>query len=558
MRTQADSSRLEPGTRLPSNWMHRPGVGAGPPLTPEADHESLLFGTRARRHRCCSGPDAAIGAGRGDTFHSHAAVRVRPRSQKTPFTHNRNSYRLLSTYWDLGWSAADCRWSVLEWGHGGNRLLPPAAPPGCAARRTRARPPSTRCCGRPRPPRRSSTPSPPARPCARTWPPSRPPRWPRSRTARSPRPSSPGPRPATGTPTPPAPTPAPDAAPCATPSSSSVTAPDPGRAARRPGLPRTGRHHLDAIEELPTDPHLRELAEKTLLDEAGRLHATDLAKAARHLIHVVDPEGAERKAEKDLARQDRAAHLGRFLAITEDGAGGVRLRGRGTVEDAAKIKAALLPLTKPTPAAESGPGDGECGEVEDVRDHGARMWDALVATCEHALATDLPPGRARCPAPGRGHPQPRRPQGPGRLVAGHRRRHRAVPRRRPPAGVRRRHHPRRPRHPQRGVGRRPGAPPGHPRPVAGPGLPRPALRVPRLHPTPGDGPRPPPHPLGRRWPHLPGQPGAAVRAPPPDHPLHPVAGPAQRGDGRPEFLPPPKPGRHHPAPEWIRQRPRRE
>ena len=41
---------------------------------------------------------------------------------------------------------------------------------------------------------------------------------------------------------------------------------------------------------------------------------------------------------------------GRFLAITEDGAGGVRLRGRGTVEDAATLKAALLPLTKPAPA----------------------------------------------------------------------------------------------------------------------------------------------------------------------------------------------------------------
>ena len=29
-------------------------------------------------------------------------------------------------------------------------------------------------------------------------------------------------------------------------------------------------------------------------------------------------------------------------------------------------------------------------------------------------------------------------------------------------------------------------------------------------------------------------------------------------DRRPEFLPPPRPGRHHPAPEWIRQRSRRE
>ncbi len=121
------------------------------------------------------------------------------------------------------------------------------------------------------------------------------------------------------------------------------------RDALRDGLvsPEQAGIICDAIEELPTNPDLREQAEKTLLDEAGRLHATDLGKAARHLIHVIDPEGTERKAEKALAAQERAAHLGRFLALTEDGAGGIRLKGRGTVEDAAKIKAALLPLTKP-------------------------------------------------------------------------------------------------------------------------------------------------------------------------------------------------------------------
>ena len=167
------------------------------------------------------------------------------------------------------------------------------------------------------------------------------------------------------------------------------------RDALRDGLvsPEQAGVICDAIEELPTNAHLREQAEKTLLDEAGRLHATDLAKTARHLIHVVDPEGTERRAEQDLERQDRAAHLNRFLAITEDGAGGVRLRGRGTVEDGAKIKAALLPLTKPQPtAAQTSDQDGvDCGDAEDVRDHGARLWDALVGTCEHALATDLPP-----------------------------------------------------------------------------------------------------------------------------------------------------------------------
>ena len=139
------------------------------------------------------------------------------------------------------------------------------------------------------------------------------------------------------------------------------------RDALRDGLvsPEQAGIICDAIEELPTNPATRELAEKTLLDEAGRLNATDVTRAAKHLIHVVDPEGTERKAEKDLAAQDRAAHLGRFLAIIEDGAGGVRLRGRGTVEDAAKIKAALLPLTKPTPAdrRHRGRRRGLCGHA---------------------------------------------------------------------------------------------------------------------------------------------------------------------------------------------------
>ena len=32
-----------------------------------------------------------------------------------------------------------------------------------------------------------------------------------------------------------------------------------------------------------------------------------------------------------------------------------------------------------------------CEEQPDPRDHDARLWDALVQTAEHALATDLPP-----------------------------------------------------------------------------------------------------------------------------------------------------------------------
>ena len=146
---------------------------------------------------------------------------------------------------------------------------------------------------------------------------------------------------------------------------------------------------VDAVDRLPTDATVRADGEVFLLDAASRLSATDLAKAARHLVEVADPDGAERRTERELERQDRAAHHGRFLAIVEDGAGGIRLRGRGTVEDAAAIKAALLPRTKPQPAVD--PRDPDHEETVDPRDHGARLWDALVETCRHALTTDLPP-----------------------------------------------------------------------------------------------------------------------------------------------------------------------
>ncbi|GAB3763637.1 hypothetical protein FB382_001149 [Nocardioides ginsengisegetis] len=148
---------------------------------------------------------------------------------------------------------------------------------------------------------------------------------------------------------------------------------------------------LDAVDKLPTAEAVRARGEAVLLEEAGRLNATDLARAARHLVEVADPEKAEREAERALDRDDRAAHLGRFLAITEDGAGGVRLKGRGTVEDAAVMRAALLPLTTPAPAMGTGMDPETCEEGRDPRDHGARMWDALVQTAQHALDTDLPP-----------------------------------------------------------------------------------------------------------------------------------------------------------------------
>lgn len=144
---------------------------------------------------------------------------------------------------------------------------------------------------------------------------------------------------------------------------------------------------LDALERLPLAPHVRRHGEQVLLEEAGWLNATDLHRAGRHLASVVDPDRDERQAEKAMDREERAAHLRRHFSISEDGCGGIRVKGRGTVEDGAILRAALLPLTKPVPEVD--PETGE--EGRDPRDHGARMWDALVALAQHALDTDLPP-----------------------------------------------------------------------------------------------------------------------------------------------------------------------
>ena len=144
---------------------------------------------------------------------------------------------------------------------------------------------------------------------------------------------------------------------------------------------------VDAVERLPLAEHVRRHGEQVLLEEAGRLNATDLQRAGRHLASVVDPDHDEREAERALDREDRAAHLGRFITVTEDGCGGIRVRGGGSVEDGAVLRAALLPLTKPVPEVDP----VTCAEQPDPRDHGARMWDALVQLARHALDTDLPP-----------------------------------------------------------------------------------------------------------------------------------------------------------------------
>jgi hypothetical protein len=152
-----------------------------------------------------------------------------------------------------------------------------------------------------------------------------------------------------------------------------------------------------AVDTLPGDPDLRTRAVQVLLAEAKALDATELTKLTRRLLTVVDPDGDQRRDEQALDRLERAAHLHRHLSITTDQAGGAWIKGRCTAEDAALIKATLIPLAAPHPSAEpvcaphtcTTPGCGHDGR--DPRDHGTRMLDALADLCRRAQTMDLLP-----------------------------------------------------------------------------------------------------------------------------------------------------------------------
>ena len=166
-------------------------------------------------------------------------------------------------------------------------------------------------------------------------------------------------------------------------------------------LSTTKAHVVErTIDRLPLGEELRARGVQTMLDEAKRCDASDLRKIGRRLIEVIDPDGVERRDQQAMEREERAAHLNRNLSITDDDMGGARIKGSCTAEDAAVIRATLLPLTKPQPTSPDGtptcdpatcdlPGCSHDGR--DPRDHGTRSLDALVEACRRLSGAQLLP-----------------------------------------------------------------------------------------------------------------------------------------------------------------------
>ena len=156
-----------------------------------------------------------------------------------------------------------------------------------------------------------------------------------------------------------------------------------------------------AVDKLPVDPTLREKAVAFLLEQADRLSAEDLERAGRHVLEVVDPDGVDAELERCLDRTERAAHLNRDLMLRFDRLGGGSGRFTGSAEDVLLLKTVLMSLAAPRPA-EPGAcgGDGVCASSEckagghdgrDPRDHGSRMFDALVELARTGQSTGALP-----------------------------------------------------------------------------------------------------------------------------------------------------------------------
>ncbi|MBM0123865.1 HNH endonuclease signature motif containing protein [Pimelobacter simplex] len=168
------------------------------------------------------------------------------------------------------------------------------------------------------------------------------------------------------------------------------------------------------VHTLPRVPGFRAAVAAALLglvDTHGH-DASDLQTAFGDVVRDLDPDARIVNSEKERAKAERGAHHARHLSFAEDGHGGVRVKGYGTVEDAERIKATLHPLAAPVttnPGACGGvsrqPGDPlyddegvataaacltpGCGhDGRDPRQAGARLWDALVDACDRLAATD--------------------------------------------------------------------------------------------------------------------------------------------------------------------------
>ncbi len=143
-----------------------------------------------------------------------------------------------------------------------------------------------------------------------------------------------------------------------------------------PTVPVDGPHAID--------PQDVARAQTTLVEEAARFAATDLAKLAVAVRHHLDPAADDRLA-KDEAHQQRQ----RTLTVATEASGMVFLHGSLTPECGAALRTAIDAWSAPQPAADGTP---------DPRTGGQRRHDALHHLADTTLANGEVPTTHGSPA----------------------------------------------------------------------------------------------------------------------------------------------------------------
>ena len=136
---------------------------------------------------------------------------------------------------------------------------------------------------------------------------------------------------------------------------------------------------VSGLRKLPKTLSRSDLArcQESILEHVELLGPSELRTLAARLFEVIDPDQADAETAKRLAAEVRAARRGRFLRLTPDHHGSVRIFGQLPVADAAPLSAQLEALM---PSASSYADTGEMATPE------MRRADALVLLCQTAAS----------------------------------------------------------------------------------------------------------------------------------------------------------------------------
>jgi hypothetical protein len=146
---------------------------------------------------------------------------------------------------------------------------------------------------------------------------------------------------------------------------------------------------VKSLGELP--PELgaieRAKAEAHLVDLAAQFSPADLGTLGRHLIHVIDPDWAERHEAEAVRREEDLAYARRSFTLAPDHlTGRVRVTGWLDAEAAAIVRAAIDPLCAPGATLTRLLDRDGLPAVVDDRSPGQRRADAIEEVCRYVLA----------------------------------------------------------------------------------------------------------------------------------------------------------------------------